>query len=443
MDESKKLKKILTFTDVLGIGYGQAIGAGVVVLTAIAVGMTGTGVVPAYILAALISTFWAVPIAALGACIPATAGNYQYTSRLLHPRVGFAYLLLHIPSKMVIGMYALTFAQYLKGLWPDCPERWIAVGIVTVMYIANVLGVKIAAGLVKLILLTLLTSLGIFLVYGLPQVNVSAFTPLQMFDKGTFAFLSAAAMLSFATGGATSVTDLGGEMKNPRKYIPRAIVVVTLTIGILYALIGAVASGVLPISEVAGKQLSDVAKVILPHPLFVFFVVGGALLSTAKLIMLSMMYGSRAFLMGAVHGWFPRELGKVNKRFGTPHVLLTIIYLMAVFPIVTGISLDSIAKMTTGFVLFINALPVASAFFLPDKYPNRFKNIPFNISAKQLKIWTVTALIILIAQGCFLLSNLSKTLYVPVILFLVFSGLLARFLPAKNVQLEELEDDPA
>lgn len=441
MDESKKLKKVLNFTDVLSIAYGQSIGAGVIVLTAVAIGMTGTGVVPAYFAAALITVIWSIPIAVMGSSIPATGGSYQYTARLLHPRAGFMLLLLFIPGKMTLGMYSLTFAQYLKGLWPDCPERWVAAGILTIMYIANLLGVKIAAHILKFLLAILIVSLGVFIVYGLPQINISAFSPAQMFDKGTLAWLTAAALLSFATGGANCITELGGEMKNPRKYIPGTIVIVTLSIGVLYALVGAVASGVLPISEVMGKQLSDVAKVILPHPLFVLFVVGGALLSTGKLILLTLTWGSRPILMGAVHGWFPKKLSVVNERFGTPHVVLTAMYLIGLFPIITGISLDSIAKMATGFALFVNSLPVASAFFLPKKFPNRFNNAPFAFSAGKFKIWTCVSVVILLSQGCFLLSNLPKQLFLPVAGYLCFAALVARFLPHGKVEFDEMKDD--
>lgn len=88
MEQTNNLKKVLGFTDVMGIAIGQIIGAGVMSLTGIGIQMTGSGITPAFILSSLITLLTMFPIAILGSALPTTGGMYQYTSRLLSPKVG-------------------------------------------------------------------------------------------------------------------------------------------------------------------------------------------------------------------------------------------------------------------------------------------------------------------------------------------------------------------
>ncbi|SUM82095.1 amino acid transporter [Staphylococcus saprophyticus] len=96
MQQATNLKKVLGFTDVMGIAIGQIIGAGVMSLTGIGIQMTGSGITPAFILSAIITLLTMFPIAILGSTLPTTGGMYQYTSRLLSPKIGIFWLLLFI-----------------------------------------------------------------------------------------------------------------------------------------------------------------------------------------------------------------------------------------------------------------------------------------------------------------------------------------------------------
>ncbi len=85
MQQATNLKKVLGFTDVLGIAIGQIIGAGVMSLTGIGIQMTGSGITPAFILSAVITLLTMFPIAILGSTLPTTGGMYQYTSLVYCP----------------------------------------------------------------------------------------------------------------------------------------------------------------------------------------------------------------------------------------------------------------------------------------------------------------------------------------------------------------------
>ena len=81
MEQTNNLKKVLGFTDVMGIAIGQIIGAGVMSLTGIGIQMTGSGITPAFILSSLITLLTMFPIAILGSPFPTPGGTYQYPSR--------------------------------------------------------------------------------------------------------------------------------------------------------------------------------------------------------------------------------------------------------------------------------------------------------------------------------------------------------------------------
>lgn len=437
MSEESKLKKVLGLSDVISVAFGQTIGAGVIVLTGVAIGMTGTGIVPGYFIAALAVLVGTLPIAVLGSTIPATGGLYQYASRLWSPKTGFFYLLLIIPAKLTLAMYALTFAQYFKSIVPDVSGQWVAAGVLTLMYVVNLLGVKVAANILKLMLACLVIALGLFIWYGVPEVHLEVFTADNFFSHGMLAFLSATALLSFATGGSVFISELGGEMKNPKRDIPLAIVTATLCVGVLYSAIGFVASGVLPIPQVAGKPLSEVAKVILPHNLFLFFLIGGALLSVGKMLLLAFTWGPKALLMGSVHGWLPKGLGKVSSRFGTPYVLQTIMYVIGMIPILTGASIATIAKLATSVSTLGFCFAITGSYFLPDKFPELFKTAVFSFSPKGFKRLVVVSSIIMIGQAVLLIAGLQVEIIVSVVVYFALAGAWVWKTPNREIDFED------
>lgn len=379
MQQSKHLKKVLSLSDVMGIAIGQIIGAGVMSLTGIGIQMTGSGITPAFILSSLITLLTMLPIAILASSLPTTGGMYQYTSRLLSPKTGVFWLLLFIFLQITLSLYALSFAQYLEGLLPGVPVRTVAFLLLTVLFVVNIVGIKSASIVGNLMVITLILALSFFILFGLPHVNFSVFSTSSMFPDGFTGFFTAVGLVSFATGGAQVVAELGGEMKNPKRDIPLVIVVATIFVGLLYAFIASIAVGVLPIPEVAGRPLTSVAKEVLPSPVFICFMVGGAMFALATTLNATFTWVTKSLLIAIEDGYLPKTLGTVNKRFGTPHWLLLIFYIIGILPIVSGMSLDVVAQLGTGISLIIFAFPALAVTQLPKKYPEAYKQSFFKL----------------------------------------------------------------
>ena len=109
MSSEQNLKKVLGFKEVLSIAMGQTIGSGVMAMTGIAIGMTGRGVVLAYILSSVFVVFMSIPTMMMGSALPTTGGAYRYASRLGHPVAGLVYMLIYLAYNITLALFALSF----------------------------------------------------------------------------------------------------------------------------------------------------------------------------------------------------------------------------------------------------------------------------------------------------------------------------------------------
>src|SRR5208337_2834577 len=95
-NQERNLKKVLGLGDVIGVAVANVVGAGILVLTGIAIGMTGTGVILAYMASAVFTLIKITPMALMSSALPTTGGMYRYSSRLLSPKLAFFWLLMYV-----------------------------------------------------------------------------------------------------------------------------------------------------------------------------------------------------------------------------------------------------------------------------------------------------------------------------------------------------------
>ena len=107
--QESRLKRNLTFWNLMGVAIGQIIGAGIMTMTGTAIGMTGTGVALAFMISPVLTLITDFPQGILSSCAPAVGGPYKYVSRLLDKRFGFLYIVLFIISSSTLSLYALSF----------------------------------------------------------------------------------------------------------------------------------------------------------------------------------------------------------------------------------------------------------------------------------------------------------------------------------------------
>ena len=229
MEEKNELKRVLGFGDLMSIGIGQIIGSGIMALTGICIALTGAGTPLAFITAAALVICPDLVLAILGSAVPATGGMYTYVRDYIGRKTGFYYLALLVAGQLVLAMFGITFAEYAVGIFPGLNKTAVAFGILTLCFVLNILGVDIAAKLQNFLVIVLIGAMTVFIAFGLPKVDWSVFSGgiKTIMPNGFISFMTGASLLTFATGGAEFLSELGGEMKNPGRDLPRAMILST------------------------------------------------------------------------------------------------------------------------------------------------------------------------------------------------------------------------
>lgn len=433
--QESNLKRNITFWPLMGIAVGQIIGAGVMTMTGIGIGMTGTGVALAFILSSMITLIANIPTTVMGAAVPTTGGAYRYVSRLRGKKFGFVYTVTYIIANLTIALYALSFASYIGYIFTGVNERVIAALILIVFFVVNIVGAKEAAVLNTIISAAMIAGLLVFIGFGIPKTDIAfVFSPSNMFVNGPFNFLSTLALLSFATGGAQLIAELGGEIVEPHKNIPRVMIISTVGVGCLYALIAMVAAGVLPVEQVANQNLSMVAEAIMPKLLFYFFVLfaaGGATMSTLNA---TLSWVSKPILVACDDGILPKALGQVSSK-GVPARILTVFFIVGIVPIVTGLDITIVSKMGTAVSLF-NKLVLCFAFMkLVDLYPKAVEQSVIKVSSGQAKGIGIFTMLLNAILSASLFLNLPPAAIIAFAVVVLLAVIIANSGALKKVEL--------
>jgi len=407
------LRRVITFPQALSISFHQIVGGGVVALTGVAIAMTGTGTPVAYLLAALTVTLCSIPYAAVASALPVAGARYSYAARLLSPTAGYVTMWLAAIVTTQLSLMALAAANYAHVLAPDIPVTPFALLLLTGFFVLNLLQVSVSSRVGLVLAVVMLAAFGVYVAAGLPHVRWQALADVA--PNGVGGLLAAAALLTFATNGGTYVAEMGREMKRPGRDIPLAIIGGTVCAAVLYVLMALPSVAVLPVGEVAGQPMTVVARQVLSPGGFAFFVLGGVMVSVAGHINVLMSAATKPALAAIGDGWFPRGLGAVNARFGTPHWLLLVLYLIGVLPVVLGVPVDALAGAASIAEIALLAVIVAASLRLRRRCRAEEAAAPFRLAPGVHRVAVALALCVLAVEGWVLVEQLS----VPVALALV------------------------
>lgn len=403
---TKNLSRVLGRKELLAMACGQIIGAGVMSMTGVAIGMTGRSVTIAFLIAAVLTVIQAIPYVLTCSVMRVRGGNYTQAALFVSEKFAGIYIIIYIVQNIMISIYALSFAQYFQTLIPSVNLKLVAVLFLTFFYVVNLFGMKWASKLQNIIVICLFISLFIFVAFGIPQVDWVMFAnPEGYFIGGPMGFLTASCFLTFACGGAFVITNFSGEAKNPKKDIPFAIIASTLGVGVLYAFMSIVAAGILPTDQVAFAPLSVVAKTFLNGPLYLFFVTFGALFAIATTINSVFGWVPKPILQACVDGWFPQKLAVVNKRFNTPHIILTLVWIVGLIPILTGFDIQKITQLAMILTSITNLILFIGFLRLPKLFPEQWKKSTYYMSNGIYNTLIITSIVVAIL--IFILLSLS------------------------------------
>lgn len=416
------MNKKLNLLELIIMGVGQIIGAGIMVLLCIAIGITGKGVALSFAVSAIIVIIPIIALAALGSAIPNNGGMYSYVRDLISKSAGFFYVALLVAGQFVLAQYAIGFSDYAKIIFPNINTQILSAIIMTFVFIINLIGLKTTMFIQRIVVFILTISLISFVSYGIVNVtDFKSFTDAsQIFPNGFAEFLSAAVLVRYALIGGEFLSEFGGDAKNPGRDIPIAMIISTIFVAILYIFIAIVASGILPLDVVANSNLGTVAKEILPKNLYYIFIIGGGMFALLSSLNAVFAWATKGIKQAIKDGWLPKWLANENKIFNTPHYLLIIYYIIGMYPIITGQEIKSISVIGANIGLLFSGFPVVAIMFLKKKRPQEYMNAKFRLPEWAMFFVPILSLIIYFIGIASSFSYLvSEGAIIPIVLYCI------------------------
>jgi APA family basic amino acid/polyamine antiporter len=358
----------------------------------VAIAMTGRSTMISFIIAAIFVLGTTLPAVFVAGTLRLRGGQYTQAALLGNTTLGGIVMFLSFFMQLSLAMYALSFADYFFRFFPGIPSKLVAISVFTLFWLLNMFGIEKFAKVQNVMVTIMCLGLAVFAAFGANKIQPGFFGE-GFFTNGFKGVLQAAALLTFATGGAMIIINLSGESKNPTKHIPIVLVLSTVLVAIFYAFMAVVATGILPVEEVAGKPLTAVAETILPKPLFMFFMVGGALFGLVKTINSQLASSTKPMLQASVDGWVPQKLSYIHPRFKTPMVWLTIFYIMGIIPIITGLDIGDVANIVLIVGNIMNLVINFLLFRLPKVAPEAWEQSKFKICNKKLYLVCFTSIL--------------------------------------------------
>jgi len=389
-----KLKKELNIVTLIAAMIGLNIGGSLFVLTAISAGLTGPSLVIAQLISALPILLALVPYLMLTSAAPKTCANYQYAKLFSRPLAvaGWMGLFIAIPIG-ALPLFAIATEKLLAVIIPEVPIIWTAIGIMTIFFAINIIGVKAAAYVQLAAVVLLILALLSFIIPGLPAIDSGNFTP--MFTGGGIGIIAASALLYTLLAGGLFGIELGDEIKNARITIPKALMISIPIVAVIYILIEIVAVGVIDAKVLAeGGTLGTAAKAFLSGNLLNLFIIGGGILASTTTINLTLTAAGRYVLVSAEDRFLPRFFSGINKRFGTPHWGLSLAYVLSIITLAFNPPLETMAAMLNFGLLFMVTLVLLAAVKLPNSHPEIYANSKYKFGKKTIAFTAITAIVI-------------------------------------------------
>jgi amino acid transporter len=356
-NEGEGLKRVIGVKGLATTVVNNTIGAGIFVLpAAVCIAMGATGIL-AYAACGLMLVAIMLCYVEIGSKITESGGSYIYVEKTFGPLAGFIVNWLFFFGWGVLGSAALmnVITDSLAVIFPVFANPVIRV--LTLFILEGIMvwiNVRGAEGSIKFV--EYVTFIKVIPLIGIIIFGISHIKPINLHWQHFPAVHTLGSMviiLFFAFAGFETSLNSSGEIKNPKRTIPRGIIFGALAVFIFYGLINTIAQGVLganmvkfqhaPLAAVAHEIIGPAGTtVLLVAAIFSCFAnCTGDLLATPRLL-----------YAGAKDGLFPRPLAKVHSKFATPYIAV-ITYGMLIFGFAVFGGFDQLAVLASCSMLLI------------------------------------------------------------------------------------------
>lgn len=336
---------------------GSTIGSGIFRVPSVAAAEGGTvgAVGLLWITGALLTLFGALTVAELAAAFPRAGGIYVYLEEAYGPLPAFLFgwtrLLVIQPA--LLGGIALIFAAYADTFLPltDLQTRGVAMAAILVLGAANYRSLAWGAAIQNISTVAKVVALvGLALVvFALGDAGSGALAHSTIMAPGSWSGFGVALIaVLWAYDGWADATYIAGEVKDPDRAMPRALIGGFLVVVAVYLLLNGAYLFALPLEAMAASELvaADAASAVMGG-MGAAVVASLVMLSTFGALNGTMMSGPRVFFALGRDGLFFRRIGAVHPRNRTPHVAVALATVLGV----AYVSVRTFEELAEAFIL--------------------------------------------------------------------------------------------
>ena len=375
----ERLPRTLGLFSATAVLIGVTVGSGIFRVPAtVAAQLQHPGpVILCWVVGGLVALFGALTLAELAAALPRSGGVFAYLLESFGPLPAFVFgwTELAVIRASALGATATIFAEYLGYFVALTPAqvRYVAAIAIVAIGAMNYIGAQRAAAVMGIATAgkyVAVMALGL-LAFTAKTGSTSHFN--QAWGTGVHLSLLATALIPvmWTYDGWADLSFMGGEVRNPQRTLPIALILGTLCVMLVYLIVNLGFMYLLPLPEIAASKL--IAATAAEHiPLFNG--VGAAVIAAVVVVSAisglngSMMTGPRIFFAMAEQGLFFRGVARVSPRFQTPSVAIWLATALGVIYVL----LNDFAQLADRFILGIwpfYALSVAGVFVLRRRRP--------------------------------------------------------------------------
>jgi APA family basic amino acid/polyamine antiporter len=378
-------QRSLGTTAATALVMANMVGVGVFTMTGILLASVGSpiAVLALWAVAGVLALCGAAVYAELGAMMPRAGGEYVYLSRAFHPAAGFlaGWVALLVGFAAPTAAAAIAFGHYLNAVAPALPVKPAALALIVALTVAHMTSVRLGAWL-QTVVTALVVALILTFVAGAvlsgrgdwANLHMTVTAPAAAAAKGASTVtLSALALglvyVSYAYFGWNAVSYVAGEVRDPARTLPRALVAGTGIVTVLYLVLNLVFVWSAPPDRLAGRvEIAHYAATALFGPQGAKLLSSLVAVAVAGCVSAMLMAGPRIIVAMADDGAFFRALGRRGPG-GAPAAAVALQGAIAAVAALAA-ALDPIL-VYVGFTLNLTAgAAVVAAFALRRRAPD-------------------------------------------------------------------------
>ncbi len=339
----------------------------------------------AWVIGGVVAVCGALTYAELAAAFPRSGGIYVFLRQAFGPLpaflFGWAELLIIRPGAYgAIGITASAYALRTVGLDPASQlaglpfrgDQLLGAGFIILVGAVNYFGIRRGAVIQNLSTVFKVGALAALVILGFAMGKGQGMAPMlaQRAEVAVSPFLLAMVSILWAYDGWADLAFVGGEVKDPQRTLPRALIIGTSVVVLLYLSANLIYLYLIPIGQMKQAELvaADVAQLLI-GPAGIVAVSAAVAVSTFGTLNGSMMTAPRIFFAMADDGLFPKAIARVDPRTGAPTAAILLAAVMGVIFVL----IKTFTELADQFVIGIwpfYALAVAGVFVLRRTQPD-------------------------------------------------------------------------